>query len=607
MHNAIAVWSVDGGPDYQVPLVGESSFISYKLSTNEIDFGEVSYWNNTTDNFYIENIGKVPFEFSINLSTITRPGMLEVSPMNGKIMSGERFRVVLKFKPGIPDNISELFLVEWAHFPAERFKIKAVGIYPGVLLTLPRHDDTFNERFDKTKKLLDKNKIKYDAKFTSSEVKVMTTGKGKQDKFQMDFFQMDIESETDRLYLWEKLLEQQEIAQARTAITFNESKQNASLVQTKKAANASQSKAQAVDPDKSGIVVEDEDKIVVSNYIWDFGNMVVGSSKKRTFRMTNCGKNNLGFSFDTRILQQIGIIIDPIKPPKIFPPNTSMQFTVTFATRKNAKHGKVKHLVPVNLSYGPSYNIEFVANMTIPELSMSTDSVEFNQVWVGTRKIIKVRFENKKEVSWDWWYYYKPDVAGVSAKEGEKFSVYPVGGQLLPGQKQTVDVIFTPTHEKIISQNLQFKWKENSKIFTLNVKGHGINYALDIIESSIEMGPVLPYDKSAVKTIDIKNPMSFPIEVYSSDFDKQYLEEEEILKRFELLNEKDDLIFEKLRKAGHEFWPNIKETVEKKKQYDEMVGKAKAIQDQIDKEFVVPPPEEGKEPKVLSEEKKEQK
>ena len=123
--------------------------------------------------------------------------------------------------------------------------------------------------------------------------------------------------------------------------------------------------------------------------------MVVGSSKSRTFRMTNCGRNNLGFSFDTRTLQQIGIAIDPIKPPKIFPPNTSMRFTVVFTTRKNAKHGKVKHVVPVNLSYGPSYNIEFVANMTIPELSMSADS---GQVCVGTRKIIKVRFENKKEV-----------------------------------------------------------------------------------------------------------------------------------------------------------------------------------------------------------------
>ena len=142
----------------------------------------------------------------------------------------------------------------------------------------------------------------------------MTTWKRKQDKFLMDFYQMCIESETDRLYLREKLLEQQEIVQARTAITFNEWKQNASLVQSKKAANASQHKAQTVDPDKSGIIVEDDDKKVVSNYIWDFGNMVVGSGKKRSFRITNCGKNNLGFSFEIRILQQIGITIDQIKP-----------------------------------------------------------------------------------------------------------------------------------------------------------------------------------------------------------------------------------------------------------------------------------------------------
>jgi len=126
--------------------------------------------------------------------------------------------------------------------------------------------------------------------------------------------------------------------------------------------------------------------------------MVVGSTKKKTFRITNCGKNSLNFSFDTRLLQQIGMSIDPSKPPKQFAPNSSMQFTVVFTTRKNAKHKKVKHIVPIHLSYGPSYTIEFVANLTIPELSMSTDTVEFNKVCVGTRKIIRVRFENKKEV-----------------------------------------------------------------------------------------------------------------------------------------------------------------------------------------------------------------
>jgi len=48
----------------------------------------------------------------------------------------------VKFFAGIPDNINEIFLVECAHFPQERFKIKAVGIYPGCILSFPRMDDS---------------------------------------------------------------------------------------------------------------------------------------------------------------------------------------------------------------------------------------------------------------------------------------------------------------------------------------------------------------------------------------------------------------------------------------------------------------------------------
>jgi hydrocephalus-inducing protein len=47
------------------------------------------------------------------------------------------------------------------------------------------------------------------------------------------------------------------------------------------------------------------------------------------------------------------------------------------------------------------------------------------------------------------------------------------------------------------------------------------------------MGPVLPYSTVAIACIEIRNPMEIPIEVYSLDFDRQYIEEEEILKRLE--------------------------------------------------------------------------
>jgi len=48
---------------------------------------------------------------------------------------------------------------------------------------------------------------------------------------------------------------------------------------------------------------------------------------------------------------------------------------------------------------------DFVANITIPELNMSTDTLDFDKVCINTRKTVKLRFENSKEVPCEWWYY----------------------------------------------------------------------------------------------------------------------------------------------------------------------------------------------------------
>jgi len=42
-YNGIAVCSCQGGPDYEIPIVGSSSHVEFDLSTTEIDFGEVAY------------------------------------------------------------------------------------------------------------------------------------------------------------------------------------------------------------------------------------------------------------------------------------------------------------------------------------------------------------------------------------------------------------------------------------------------------------------------------------------------------------------------------------------------------------------------------------
>ena len=176
------------------------------------------------------------------------------------------------------------------------------------------------------------------------------------------------------------------------------------------------------------------ESISIATYVCDFGNVVVGSTKRKSFRLTNVGRIPVTFNFDKKLLTQAGIAIEPDKVQKLMP-NSSTLFNVVYTTRKNAKYGKQKYMVPVDVKGGPSYSVEFVANLTIPELAMSSENLDFGKVCVQTRKTVKIRFENQKEVVCDWVYYYKPDIstAATAAKEGERFQVLPTSGTLLPG------------------------------------------------------------------------------------------------------------------------------------------------------------------------------
>ena len=82
---AIAVCHVEGGPDYEVSLEGDSSLISYKLNTHSLDLGDVRFCDWVQKEFYIENTGKVQFNFSVSLQKILRKGLVEVIPKSGRI------------------------------------------------------------------------------------------------------------------------------------------------------------------------------------------------------------------------------------------------------------------------------------------------------------------------------------------------------------------------------------------------------------------------------------------------------------------------------------------------------------------------------------------
>ncbi len=55
------------------------------------------------------------------------------------------------------------------------------------------------------------------------------------------------------------------------------------------------------------------DNLTIATYSCDFGNVVVGATKKRSFRFTNVGKLPINFAFDKKILGNYGISIEPDK------------------------------------------------------------------------------------------------------------------------------------------------------------------------------------------------------------------------------------------------------------------------------------------------------
>jgi len=81
------------------------------------------------------------------------------------------------------------------------------------------------------------------------------------------------------------------------------------------------------------------DNINISSYVCDFGNVVVGSSKKKSFRLTNVGKIPVSFQFDKKMLNNAQINIEPDKAVKLMA-NQSVMFNVVYSTRKNNKFGR---------------------------------------------------------------------------------------------------------------------------------------------------------------------------------------------------------------------------------------------------------------------------
>ncbi len=64
----------------------------------------------------------------------------------------------------------------------------------------------------------------------------------------------------------------------------------------------------------------------------------------------------------------------------------------------------------------------------------------------------------------------------------------------------------------------------------LTCKGAGIEPKIEFSDTMLTFGPVLPHAAGDELEVVVKNSGAFPVEFYSLEFDKKYLEEEKVRK-----------------------------------------------------------------------------
>ena len=140
--SCVAVCDVDGGPEYAVSLRGEADVIKYSLDQSVVTVPPDLFFKTVERDITLQNTGKVPFDFAMDLSQLSRAAVLSCSPLEGRLVSGQKQVLKIKIRPGIPDSISEHIFLSVAHFEPVDILVQAEGIYPNVSFSLPRADDT---------------------------------------------------------------------------------------------------------------------------------------------------------------------------------------------------------------------------------------------------------------------------------------------------------------------------------------------------------------------------------------------------------------------------------------------------------------------------------
>ncbi|GMF21897.1 unnamed protein product [Phytophthora lilii] len=590
---SIVACEVEGGPEYELTLSGEASSLVYKLDKQSLDFGQVLY-NKTEDrDFSILNVGKVPFSFNITVDHIACGRTLEITPTSGKIAPNEKQRILVRLRPGIPEYFEETLVLEIAHFQPIPFKLFGSGTFAAVSLNLPRENHPVSAvrgeppKWKELKKRAKQNielgmlnLAHMEAKnsqvvgnnaalaLSDSKSTLSTTVRGNEKNSLTSSVpaspqakasnqrvggpgsplrgtatsalttidELDFEIEACRLFFADYLLIQEMKRADAKALKTSESRNEEPTKDTRtatKPGRPSSSTSDLKSQKKRGTEVF---PFILSQFVLDFGNVVVGTHKIKRFNVTNIGHGPASFQLDKNLASSRGFQIEPERVVRL-PEKQSVEFTVTFHARKNIEMGLHMAQLPIVIKNGPPCIAMVRALVTVPDITISTDCLDFGKTAVSTCHTMFTQLQNVSAVPAEW-AFKKPM---GSTKDVGNFRFTPQSGLLSPGAKANIQIEFMPDDGRQFILKLPIKINSNPKTRSIMCRGEGSELRISFYPPLLELGPVLPCAPPEEQLVEIRNDSDYVVDVFSLDFDPLYQQDEALLRSLAAFSSDDTL------------------------------------------------------------------
>lgn len=593
---SLVACEVEGGPEYEITLQGEASSMVYRLDKQSLDFGQVLFNKLEDRDFSILNVGKVPFSFCITVDRISLGRFVEVTPTAGKIAPGEKARIIVRLRPGIPEQFEETIVLEIAHFQPFDFKIYGYGAFSSVSCNLPRENHpsctvdgvapNWGDLKKQARKMIKNSGLKPSdvesaalgagspLKWTGSKTSLPRSGEkgnstvslpatpvGKTDVSPSScgsppasparrgaggstsaVDEVDIETEACRLFFSEYLVMQEtkkaeSSSRKASVVGIIEDEFDPRFQQAPELAKTnSNGNVESVVPGAKTKPLRKRGEpralgFVLSQFVLDFGHIVMGTHKVKKFNITNVGHVPVSFQLDKNLASSRGFQIEPERVVRL-PEKQSVEFAVTFQARKNIDMGFYNVQLPVAVKNGPPSLLTMRATVTVPDISISADNIDFGKVAVGRCHTVFTQLQNVSAVVAEW-AFKKPM---GSTRDVGNFRFSPQSGVLTPGNKVNVRIEFVPDDGRHFILKLPIKVASNPKSRSIVCRGEGSELRLEFRPQIVDLGPVLPCDPPAQQMVTFLNNSDYPVEVFSLDFDPVYKEDEMLLRSLSAYN-----------------------------------------------------------------------